>query len=117
MTERRLRIGYGLSLSGQLASNGKTARIAHEIWERDVNRKGGLLGRTVQMLCVDDQTNPTLVPEIYRNLLDEERVDLVIGGYSDNSVAPAMPLIIERRRYFVGLIALVVNASFHYPNY
>jgi branched-chain amino acid transport system substrate-binding protein len=117
MSGHPLRIGYGLSLTGPLASNGKTARLAHEIWERDVNRKGGLLGRTVQMICVDDQTNPTLVPEIYRRLLDDEKVDLVIGGYSDNSVAPAMPLIMERRRYFVGLMALVVNAPFHYPNY
>jgi branched-chain amino acid transport system substrate-binding protein len=117
MTDRPLRIGYCLSLSGPLASNGKTARLAHEIWERDVNRKGGLLGRTVQMICIDDQTNPTLVPEIYRRLLDDEKVDVVIGGYSDNSVAPAMPLIMERRRYLVALMALVVNASLRYPNY
>ncbi len=112
-----LRIGYCLSLTGPLASNGKTARLAHEIWERDVNRRGGLLGRTVQMICIDDQTNPTLVPEIYKRLLDDEKVDLVIGGYSDNSVAPAMPLIVERRRFFVALMALAVNASFRYPNY
>jgi branched-chain amino acid transport system substrate-binding protein len=117
MSGNPLRIGYGLSLTGPLASNGKTARLAHEIWERDVNRKGGLLGRTVQMICIDDQTNPTLVPEIYRRLLDDEKVDLVIGGYSDNSVAPAMPLIMERRRYFVALMALAVNASLRYPNY
>jgi ABC-type branched-subunit amino acid transport system substrate-binding protein len=50
-------IGYGLSLSGPLASNGKTARLAHQIWESDVNRRGGLRGRSVQMICVDDQTN------------------------------------------------------------
>ena len=117
MSGSPLRIGYCLSLTGPLASNGKTARLAHEIWERDVNRKGGLLGRTVQMICVDDQTNPTLVPEIYRRLLDDEKVDLVIGGYSDNSVAPAMPLIMERRLYFVALMALAVNAPLRYPNY
>ena len=117
MSDYLLRIGYCLALTGPLASNGKTARLAHEIWERDVNRKGGLLGRTVQMLCVDDQSNPALVPEIYRRLLDDEKVDLVIGGYSDNSVAPAMPLIIERRRFFVALMALAVNASLRYPNY
>jgi branched-chain amino acid transport system substrate-binding protein len=117
MTDRPLRIGYCLSLSGPLASNGKTARLAHQIWESDVNRRGGLLGRPVQMICVDDQTNPALVPEIYKRLLDDEKVDVVIGGYSDNSVAPAMPLIMERRRYLVALMALVVNASLRYPNY
>ncbi len=117
MTDRHLKIGYCLSLTGPLSSNGKTARLAHQIWESDVNRRGGLLGRSVEMICIDDQSNPALVPEIYRRLLDDEKVDLVIGGYSDNSVAPAMPLIVERGRFFVGLMALAVNASFNYPNY
>ena len=69
------------------------------------------------MICIDDQTNPKLVPDIYKRLLDDEKVDLVVGGYGDNSVAPAMPLIIERNRYLVALMALAVNASFGYANY
>jgi branched-chain amino acid transport system substrate-binding protein len=69
------------------------------------------------MICIDDETNPKLVPEIYSRLLDEEKVDLLIGGYGDNSVSPAMPLIIERKRYLVALMALAVNASLGYPNY
>ncbi len=117
MAERPLKIGYCLSLSGPLASNGKTARLAHQIWESDVNKRGGLLGRPVQMVCVDDQTNPALVSDIYKRLLDEEMVDLVIGGYGDNSVAPAMPLLIERGKYLVALMALAVNATFNYQNY
>jgi branched-chain amino acid transport system substrate-binding protein len=117
MNEQSIRIGYCLSLTGPLASNGKTARLAHQIWEDDVNRKGGLLGRKVQMVCIDDETNPKLVPEIYKRLFDDEKVDLVIGGYGDNSVSPAMSLIIERNRYLIALMALAVNASFGYANY
>jgi branched-chain amino acid transport system substrate-binding protein len=117
MSAQPIRIGYCLSLTGPLASNGKTARLTHQIWENDVNRKGGLLGRKVEMVCIDDETNPTLVPDIYNRLLDDEKVDLIIGGYGDNSVSPAMPLIIERKRYLVALMALAVNASFNYENY
>lgn len=117
MSGQPIKIGYCLSLTGGLASNGRTARLAHQIWEQNVNRKGGLLGRPVQMICIDDETNPKLVPEIYSRLLDEEKVDLLIGGYGDNSVSPAMPLIIERKRYLVALMALAVNASLGYPNY
>jgi branched-chain amino acid transport system substrate-binding protein len=117
MNEQPIKIGYCLSLTGPLASNGRTARLAHQIWEQDVNQKGGLLGRPVRMICIDDQTNPKLVPDIYKRLLDEEKVDLVIGGYGDNSVAPAMPLIIDRKRYLVALMALAVNASLGYANY
>jgi branched-chain amino acid transport system substrate-binding protein len=117
MSEKTIRIGYCLSLTGPLASNGKTARLAHDIWTEDVNRKGGLLGRKVEMVCLDDETNPKLVPDIYKRLLDVEKVDLLIGGYGDNSVAPAMPLVMERKRYLVAVMALAVNATLNYPNY
>jgi branched-chain amino acid transport system substrate-binding protein len=117
MSEQPIRIGYCLSLTGPLASNGRAARLAHEIWQQDVNRKGGLLGRPVRTICIDDETSPQNVPAIYKQLLDEEKVDLVVGGYGDNSVAPAMPIIVERNRYFVALMALASNASLSYANY
>src|SRR5882724_8002392 len=112
-----LRIGYCLSLSGGLASNGKTAQLAHQIWQEHVNANGKVLGRPVELVCLDDQTNPKLVADLYQRLLDLEKVDVVIGGYGDNSVAPAMPLIMERKRFFLGLMALAVNAKFNYPQY
>ena len=117
MSAQSIRIGYCLSLSGALASNGKTARLAHKLWEQSVNRNGGLLGRKVEMVCIDDETNPKLVPDIYKRLLDDEKVDVLIGGYGDNSVLPAMPIVMERKRYLVGLMALAVNATLNYPNY
>jgi branched-chain amino acid transport system substrate-binding protein len=103
MNTSPLRIGYCLSLSGALASNGKTARLAHQIWQENVNKNGGLLGRAVVLVCLDDQTNPNLVADLYQRLLDVEKVDLVVGGYGDNSVAPAMLLIMERKKFFLGL--------------
>src|ERR1700744_587938 len=117
MSSKPIRIGYSLSLSGILASNGKTAFLAHKLWEEDINNKGGLLGRQVQLVCIDDQTNPNLVPGIYQKLLTEEKTDLVIGGYGDNSIKPAMPLIMEHKRFFVGLMGLAVNQEFNYENY
>ena len=49
--------------------------------------------------------------------MDEDKVDLVIGGYGTNTVLPAMPLIMERQRFFVGLMGLGVNNALAYPNY
>jgi branched-chain amino acid transport system substrate-binding protein len=117
MDTRPLKIGYCLSLTGALASNGKTAQLAHQIWQENVNKNGGLLRRPVELLCLDDQTNPNLVADIYQRLIDVDKVDAVVGGYGDNSVAPAMPLITERKKFFIGLMALAVNAKFHYSNY
>jgi branched-chain amino acid transport system substrate-binding protein len=117
MADRALKIGYTLSLTGGLASNGRTARLAHQLWQEDVNERGGILGRPVELLCLDDETNPNTVAALYERLLDTEKVDLVIGGYGDNSVAPAMPLITERKKFFISLMALAVNARFNYPQY
>jgi branched-chain amino acid transport system substrate-binding protein len=112
-----IRIGYSLSLTGILAANGKTASLAHKLWEENINNRGGLLGRPVQLVCVDDQTNPNLVSGIYQKLIAEEKVDLIMGGYGDNSIKPAMPLVIEHKRFFVGLMGLAVNQEFNYENY
>lgn len=117
MSKSPIRIGYCLSLSGILAANGRTAFLAHKLWEEYINDKGGLLGRPVQLVCIDDQTNPKLVPEIYQKLLAEEKADLIMGGYGDNSIKPAMPLVIEQKRFFVGLMGLAVNLEFNYENY
>lgn len=112
-----IKIGYTLSLTGPLGGNGQSARLAHQIWETDVNRRGGLLNRPVKMICYDDHTDAALVPQLYSRLLDEDKVDLLIGGYGTNSLLPAMPLVIDRRRFFVGLMGLGVNNAFAYPGY
>ncbi len=117
MSTAPIRIGFSMSLTGGLAANGQTAFLAQTLWKEDVNRRGGLLGRQVELVCRDDQTNASLVPGLYEHLLDVEKVDLVIGGYGNNSLTPAMPLVIKRNRYFLGLMSLGVNKAFNYKNY
>jgi branched-chain amino acid transport system substrate-binding protein len=112
-----IRIGYCLSLTGPLAGNSLSARLAHDIWREDINRRGGLLGQPVELICYDDRADATHVPGLYKRLMDEDKVDLVIGGYGTNSLLPAMPLIMERQRFFVGLMGLGVNNALAYPNY
>jgi branched-chain amino acid transport system substrate-binding protein len=112
-----IRIGYCLSLTGPLADNSRSAKLAHDIWREDVNAGGGLLGRPVELICHDDHADAALVPGIYQRLMDIERVDIIIGGYGTNSLVAAMPEIIRRQRYFVGLMGLGVNNSFDYSRY
>ena len=112
-----LRIGYGMALTGGLAPNGKSALLAQQIWESDINAKGGILGRPVKLVYYDDQSNPSTVPQIYTKLLDVDKVDLVIGGYATNMLAPAMPVVMAHNKVFVGLLGLAVNSEFHYPRY
>jgi branched-chain amino acid transport system substrate-binding protein len=112
-----IRIGYCLSLTGALGENGQSARLAHDIWRDDVNRAGGLLGRPVELICHDDGTDASRVEGLYRRLLDDDHVDLIIGGYGTNTLLPTMPLVIDRQRFFVGLMGLGVNRDYAYPGY
>ncbi|MFJ8600831.1 amino acid ABC transporter substrate-binding protein [Streptomyces shenzhenensis] len=104
-------------MTGPLADNGRSARLAHEIWREDINARGGLLGRPVEFVRYDDRGDASLVPGMYERLIDEDKVDLVIGGYGTNTLLPAMPLVMERQRFFVGLMGLGVNNALVYPMY
>ncbi len=115
--EPPITIGFGMALTGGLAPNGRAALLAMEIWRDEVNAHGGLLGRPVKFVYYDDQTNPAVVPGIYTKLLDVDKVDLVVSGYGTNMIAPAMPVIIQHNRTFLGLFGLDVNSVFHYPRY
>ncbi len=88
-----------------------------QIWEDDVNAKGGLLGRPVKLVFYDDQSSPATVPGIYTKLLDVDKVDLVVSGYATNIVAPAIPVVMQHGKAFIGLFALAANSEFHYPRY
>ncbi|MGA8611779.1 MAG: amino acid ABC transporter substrate-binding protein [Xanthobacteraceae bacterium] len=112
-----IKIGFGMSLTGPLAANGKSALLAMQTWEADVNAKGGLLGRPVKLVYYDDQSNPSTVPSIYAKLLDVDKVNLLVSGYATNMIAPAMPIVMEHGKVFISLFGLAVNTQFHYPKY
>ena len=116
-TKEPIKIGYSMALTGGLAPNGKSALLAQKIWEEDVNAKGGLLGRPVKLIYYDDKSSPAEVPAIYTKLLDVDKVDLVIGPYATAQIAPAMPIVMQKKRTFIGLLGLAVNSEFNYPNY
>jgi branched-chain amino acid transport system substrate-binding protein len=112
-----IKIGFSMALTGPLAANGKQALLGMKIWEEETNAKGGLLGRPVKLINYDDQSNPSTIPGIYTKLLDVDKVDLVLGGYATNMNAPAMPVIIAKKKTYISLFALDVNHEFKYPKY
>ena len=117
LAQQPLKIGFGMSLTGPLAGNGKAALIAMEIWKDDVNAKGGLLGRKVEFVYYDDQTNSQTVPGLYTKLIDVDKVDLVVSGYGTAVIAPAIPLMMQRNMFFMTLFGLNPNAKFNYDRY
>src|SRR2546423_552124 len=104
-----IRIGFGMALTGPLAPNGKMSLLAMKIWEEDINAKGGLLGRPVKLVYYDDQSNPSTVPGIYTKLLDVDKVDFAVSPYASTQIAPAMPIMINKKRMFIGLLGAAAH--------
>jgi len=112
-----IKIGFSMALTGGVAPNGKVVLAAFEIWRDDVNAKGGLLGRPVELVYYDDQSNPANVPPIYTKLLSVDKVDLLLGPYATNMIAPAMPVIMQQNKLTIGILGVAVNRHFNYPKY
>ncbi len=112
-----IKIGFSMALTGGLAGAGKGALIAMQVWAEDANARGGILGKPVELVYYDDQTNPATVPAIYTKLLDIDEVDFVVSGYGTNLIAPAMPIVMQRGLVFPSLFGLAVNEKFNYDNY
>ncbi|MBT4771144.1 MAG: ABC transporter substrate-binding protein [Rhodospirillaceae bacterium] len=106
-----IKVGFSMALSGALAGGGQQALVAIQLWAEDMNKKGGLLGRQVELVFYDDQTNPKNVPGIYSKLLDIDKVDLIVSGYGTNLIAPAMPIAIDREMVLMGLFGMNANAK------
>src|ERR1700722_3181070 len=112
-----LKIGFSMALTGPLAPHGKQALLGAKIWEEQINAKGGLLGRKVELVTYDDQSNPANIPGVYTKLLDVAKVDLVNGPYGTNLIAPALPVVMQKGKLLIGLFGLDANKEFHYTRY
>jgi len=109
--QQPIKIGHSMALTGGLAGGGKAAQIALEMWVEDVNAKGGLLGRKVELITYDDQSNPATTPGIYTKLLDVDKVDLLIAPYATVPTASIMPLVKQRGLLLMGNMSVEVNRT------
>src|SRR6185437_11726179 len=112
-----IRVGMTMALTGGVAPIGKQVLAGLQIWRDDVNAKGGVLGRPVQLVFYDDQSNPANVPALYTKLIDVDKVDLLIGPYATNMVAPVIPLLMQSKKTTIGILANAANSKFHYDQY
>jgi branched-chain amino acid transport system substrate-binding protein len=112
-----VKVGFSMAMTGAVAQNGKQLLIALQLWRDDVNAKGGLLGRPVELVFYDDQSNPSNVPGIYTKLISVDKVDLLLGPYATNMAAAAMPVIVENNKVTITMLAVSVNRHFDYSKY
>jgi branched-chain amino acid transport system substrate-binding protein len=84
-----IKIGISLPLTGNFSEPGTAARRGYEIWRDLVNKRGGLLGRKVQLVIRDDASNQNTIVADYTRLITEDKVDLLLGTFSSLLNLPA----------------------------
>jgi branched-chain amino acid transport system substrate-binding protein len=106
-----IKIGMSMPQTGGLAGGGKASLLGIQIWRDDVNAKGGLLGRKVELVVYDDKSSASETPAIYSKLLDVDKVDLLFAPYATVPTAPIMPLVKQRGLLLMGNFSFQVNSK------
>jgi len=96
-----IRIGQTLSLTGNFAQTGLAHQIASEIFVDRLNKSGGLLGRPVEYVVLDDQSKPDISRTLYERLITSDKVDLVQGPYGTAAILAAMGVAQRYHKVFI----------------
>lgn len=91
-----VRIGLTLGLTGRYAQLAGYQEKAYRLWQQDVNKRGGILGRPVELILQDDQSDPAVAARLYRRLIVEERVDFVFSPFSSDISEAVLPITTKR---------------------
>ena len=82
-------IGASLSLTGDFSTDGVAFQKGYELWAKDVNAAGGIMGRQVKLTILDDKSDPNQVVTNYQTLINTDHVNLTFGPFSSLLTAPA----------------------------
>jgi branched-chain amino acid transport system substrate-binding protein len=82
-------IGASLSLTGDFSTDGQAFQKGYNLWVKDVNAAGGILGRQVKLTVLDDKSDQNQVVTNYQTLINTDHVDLTFGPFSSLLTTPA----------------------------
>jgi len=90
-----IKIGASMSVTGAYAKPGSYQKEGYDVCIDELNAKGGLLGRKVELVIYDDQSQPATAVKLYEKLITEDKVDAVMGPYS-SAVSEAVANVTEK---------------------
>lgn len=93
-----IKVGFSASLTGRFAEPGRSQYRGIEMWAADLNSRGALLGRPVELVYYDDASSPDKSAQIYQRLINEDKVDLLIGPYASD-ITLAASTVAERQQF------------------
>src|SRR5215831_7009162 len=103
-----IRIGASLSLTGTYAAPAQNHQRGYQLCAKQVNDKGGALGRKIEFVVYDDQSQPATAVRLYERLVTQDKVDLLLGPYS-SPITEAVAGINEK--YKMPMVAPLASTS------
>src|SRR6266849_10558708 len=92
-----VRIGVITSLTGSLAAFGGAHKNGYAIALDEINAKGGLLGKKVELDIYDDQSKPDQAVQGVSKLVDQDHVTIILGSYSSENTKAILPAVTQRQ--------------------
>lgn len=96
-----IRIGISLPLTGEFSQPGGEAERGYRVWEALTNEAGGILGRPVELVILDDASSQDTIVSDYNRLITEENVDLLLGTFSSLLNIPASAVAERNQMVYV----------------
>jgi len=90
-----IKIGASMSVTGTYAKPGTYQKQGYDVCIDELNARGGILGRKVELVIYDDQSTPATAVRLYEKLITEDKVDAVMGPYS-SAVSEAVANVTEK---------------------
>ena len=93
-----VKIGLSLGLTGKYSEMSDMQIKGFKLWEKDINGRGGLLGRPVSIVIYDNKSDPQIAKKLYEYMMTTDKVDLLFAPYSSEQTEAILPLT-EAYRY------------------
>ncbi|MGL4199081.1 MAG: ABC transporter substrate-binding protein, partial [Allorhizobium sp.] len=103
-----IKIGSVLSVTGPAGSLGDPELKTLQLYVEDINKKGGVLGRQLQLVSYDDGSDASKANGFTKRLIDDDKVDIIIGGTTTGATMSMVPLVEKAQIPFISLAGAVV---------
>ena len=103
-----IRIGSVLSVTGPAAFLGDPELKTLQLYVEEINKKGGVLGRPLELVHYDDGSDAAKANSFGKRLIEDDKVDILIGGTTTGSTMSIVPLVEKAGIPFISLAGAVV---------
>jgi branched-chain amino acid transport system substrate-binding protein len=108
VADETIKIGSVLSVTGPAAFLGDPELKTLQLYVEELNKKGGVLGRQLELIHYDDGTDANKANSFTKRLIEDDKVDILIGGTTTGATMSMVPLVTKAEIPFISLAGAVV---------